>query len=208
MVLETKGLKGEVLKKDERLCEINQGKANTDLEKRRLVEENDTLKSEVARMRKELEVRSIGDSIDRLAQLQEQNRRMVNENSRLREEINIRDIELAKYGASGPSKAYFVERKDKSPEEKLTLANAENKRLSEEVERLRAALDESHVADTGSRFKDQHVTGKMIEDFKEAKSRNTKWATVRNKNSRKQETGRRTNETDDIKMMKIEEMAL
>lgn len=161
----------------------------------------------MTRLKKEIEIKTIGDSVNRTAQLQEQNKRLSQENQRLRDEISARDIELANQGAPGYTKAHFVDKTGgKTTEEKLELSLAENKRLHDENERLRAALDETHQIDTGSRFKDSQLTGSMIEGFKDAKSK--KWALTRNEKAKKKEAiKRKANETDDNKLLSLEEVA-
>ena len=171
---------------------------------RKLKEDNEILRSEITRMRKELDIKSIGDSMSRTLQLQEQNRRLSHENQRLREEINLRGMELGIHGASGYTKAQFVDRSKTmmTAEEKLELATVENKRVNEELGRLRAALEETHVTDTGSRFTDQRVTGQMIDTFRHAQSRKAKLTTAKEDKGRKAFRAKQTNETDDSKLMK------
>ncbi|XP_053380378.1 trichohyalin-like [Mercenaria mercenaria] len=205
----TKELEAQQAKLQKQEKEIKTAKEELNATKpdfKRVIDERDTLKSEVARLKKELDVKTIGESMNRTSQLQEQNKRLVQENHRLREEISARDLQLANHGAPGYSVAHYVDNGDKTTEEKLKLSMAENRRLQEENNRLRAALDETHVNDTGSRFKDPQVTGSMIEGFKDAKSK--KWATFRggDKIKKKEAIKKKANETDDNKLMKLEEM--
>lgn len=186
-----------IIRKDEELSTMKS-------ENIRLTKERDMLKAEVVKLKRELELKSIADSVSQKSQLQEHNRRLSQENQRLRDEINMRDLELAQHGISGYNIARYVDNKakiERSTEEKLKLATVENKRLREENNQLRASLDESQQNDTGSRFKNPNVTGSMIEGFKEAKAK--KWATTR----KKQAIARQANETDDNKLMKIDEIA-
>ncbi|WAQ95455.1 hypothetical protein MAR_028145 [Mya arenaria] len=201
-------LRSHIEKKDSEIRSLKEALEEQKPETRRLIDEKETLKSEVARLKKELDVKSIGDSLTRTNQLQEQNRRLVGENSRLREEISVRDIELANRGAPGYQMAQFVDvGKDKTIEDKLKITLAENRRLLEENNRLRAALEETHVADTKSRFKDQSVTGSMIDGFRQAaKSSKSQWASSRNQKLKKDGIRKQTNVTDEMKMLKIEEL--
>lgn len=172
----------------------------------RLTDECDILKAEVARLKKEIEIMSIGDSINRNSNLQEQSKRLSQENHRLRDEINARDIQLANQGAPGYIKANYIEGGDKSTEEKLHLLMAENRRINEENARLRAALDEAHQSDTGSIFRDPEIAGSIIEGFKDAKSK--KWASLRAIRTKTNEAiKRKTNETDNNKLMEMDEIA-
>lgn len=204
MKKEVSALKSEMLKRNEQIRQLKEENADLRMEHRRNETGKEMLQSEVERMRKELEVKSIGDSVSRTVQLQDQNRRLVNENNRLREEINVRDVELEKRGAPGYSAAQFVDtsKANKTTEEKLQLAYVENKRVNDELRRVRAALEETHEADTGSRFKDQHVTGAMIETFKDVKSRKRKTVTIQDDKLRKGVATAHSNETDDLKLMK------
>lgn len=194
-----------MLKRNEQIRQLKEENADLRMEHRRIETDKEILESEVERMRKELEVKSIGDSVSRTVQLQDQNRRLVNENNRLREEINVRDVELEKHGAPGYSVAQFVDnsKANKTTEEKLKLAYVENKRVNDELQRVRAALEETHEADTGSRFKDQNVTGAMIETFKDVKSRKRKTVTIHDDKVRKGVATGHSNETDDSKLMKV-----
>lgn len=204
----TKELKVLISKLQRRDSEIEFSKAQLSSSKpeyKRINDERDTLKSEVARLKKEIEIISIGESMHRNPQLQDQNKRLSQENHRLRNEINARDIQLANQDAPGYIKAHYVDSGDKSTEEKLSLSMAENIRLNEANNRLRAALDEAHKNDTGSRFKDTEVTGAMIERFHDAKS--NKWASERAERKKKKEAIKRANETDDNKLMKLEELS-
>lgn len=200
---EITALKKELAVKEDMVRNFQEEASNNLVELRRLKKENKTLESELVRVRKELNIRSASDDLNRTTQLEEQNRRLVSENSRLREEINVRDLELAKHGVTSKSMAQYTDsiQTHQSAEQKLQLARAENKRITDELKRLRAALDETHVADTGSRFTDQRVAGQMIERFKDAKERNSKWATKRPNKLRTGEAVQQENETDDTKLL-------
>ncbi|KAH3861345.1 myosin-11-like [Dreissena polymorpha] len=200
-------VRSKLVKKESDIRKLKEKLEEQEPEIRQLVEDKETLKAEIARLKKELEVKAIGDSMSRSLQLQEQNRRLDAENQRLREEISVRDIELANRGAPGYQMANFIDgRTDKTTEEKLKISIAENRRLLEENNRLRAALDETHTQDTGSRFAQPSVTGSMIEGFKTAKTDKTTWASTRSTKHRKGEPRSRINETDEMKMLKIEEI--
>lgn len=199
-------LKAKIQKQDKEIKAVKEELSTRQPDFDRLINERDGLKSDIVRMKKELAVKSAEESMNRISQLQEANKRLVQENQRLRDEINVRDLQLSERGAPGYSKAYYVDSDNKTSEEKLKLAIAENRRLHEECGRLRAALDETHVKDTGSRFKDPEVTGSMIEGFKDAKSK--RWATLQNgtKLKKKESIKRKANETDDNKLMRLEEV--
>ncbi|KAL4240654.1 hypothetical protein ACF0H5_001445 [Mactra antiquata] len=195
--------------KEKELSQLNGDMIALKVENRRLTEERNVLKAEVVRLKKEMEIKAIAESVSNKSQIVAQNRRLSQENQRLRDEINMRDLELSQRGITGYNIAHYVEnktQKEKTTEEKLKLATVENNRLREENDRLRASLDEAQQQDTGSRFKNPNVTGSMIEGFKNAKS--NKWATSRKDTaSKRADIARQANETDDNKLMKIDEMA-
>lgn len=204
---EVESLRAKLQKRENEIKSVKEEFSVSHPENKRLIEERDTLKSEVARLKKEIDIKSIGESLSRTTQLQEQNKRLVQENQRLRDEISVRDLELANHGAPGYNKARYIDTGAKTAEEKLRLSIAENRRLNEENNRLRAALEENNQSDTRSRFKDPNVTGSMIEGFKDAKAK--KWASSRGDRTKKKEAIKsKANETDDNKMLKLEEMAI
>ena len=78
--------------------------------------------------------------------------------------------------------------------EKLTLAIEKNKRLTEENNRLRLAVEQAQQHDIGSRFKNQNVMGRMIEGYKGAQQ---------NTDKQKSKPSSGKNETDDMKLQKV-----
>lgn len=199
-------LRSQIAKKDSEIRSLKQALAEQKPETGRLLEDKDGLMAEVAHLRKELEIRNISENHIRALQLYEQNKRLTVENNRLRDEVAVKEKEIEEKSNPGYKAAFFVDPTTKPTEIKLKQALSENKRLSDENSRLRAALDEIHMSDTTSRFKDQTVTGTILDGLKQAKAVTGQGSrdTVGNRVTRRDSLRNQTNATDEMKILSIQ----